>query len=215
MTVSSKQTETILEERCGEQSLSETLTLLFSSSEEARKAYLRQIRVNQIHERWKRAVNEVFQEAAHLVQEHVNGVFILPAGQVRKVRILTHAGEEDPVLVVYCDDSQVRSEIDARQEQLKASFWKQGEQVFSVAIPVANGDMRNRHPFCSAERTRQIQERLRAEQVQQTRVFAGKAHELSQQQKEFIETCCSCLEDTQLKRSVVGAMQACLTAPTQ
>ena len=51
------------------------------------------------------------------------------------------------LLVVYCDDAMIRSDIDARQEMLKIRLNEQGEHVALFSIKPARFDMKARHPF--------------------------------------------------------------------
>lgn len=51
------------------------------------------------------------------------------------------------LLVVYCDDAMVRSDLDARQEMLKMHLNRQGEHVEAFSIKPARFDMKARHPF--------------------------------------------------------------------
>ena len=55
------------------------------------------------------------------------------------------------MLVVYADDSMVRSELDNRQELLKMKFNEQGEDVELFKIVPSTRDMKNQHPFRAKE----------------------------------------------------------------
>ena len=78
----------------------------------------------------------VFKDAAPLVLEHTNAVYVLSGEQGSDVRRFDRPASETrgravegTVLVVYADDSMVRSELDNRQELLKMKFNEQGENV--------------------------------------------------------------------------------------
>lgn len=106
-----------------------------------------------VHDLWQRAVRDVFQEGASLVLAHTNAVYIMsgkkgsllrrfdrPTAQVQRV-------VEGKVLVIYSDDSMVRSELDNRQELLKMKFAERGEQIEMMKIMPSVRDMKHRHPF--------------------------------------------------------------------
>lgn len=54
-------------------------------------------------------------------------------------------------LIVYSDDSMVRSDLDARQEFLKMKLREAGEHVERFKILPSKMDMRTRHPFLDEE----------------------------------------------------------------
>lgn len=99
--------------------------------------------------RWKCAVRAVYKDAAQLILDHVNAVYILRAEQVYNKTEEIRVKNTGTVLVVYADDSMVRSDIDARQEFLKLKLNEQGECVETFCIKPSRFDMRGRHPFCS------------------------------------------------------------------
>ena len=75
-------------------------------------------RVAEVHVRWKCAVEAVYRDSASLVLDHTNGVYIMKPEQANDpMAARVPAGKT--LLVVYCDDAMIRSDIDARQEMLK------------------------------------------------------------------------------------------------
>ena len=85
-------------------------------------------RVAEVHVRWKCAVEAVYRDSAPLVLDHTNGVYIMKPEQANDpMAARVPAGKT--LLVVYCDDAMIRSDIDARQEMLKIRLNEQGEHV--------------------------------------------------------------------------------------
>lgn len=82
-------------------------------------------RVAEVHVRWKCAVEAVYRDSAPLVLDHTNGVYIMKPEQANDpMAARVPAGKT--LLVVYCDDAMIRSDIDARQEMLKIRLNEQG-----------------------------------------------------------------------------------------
>ena len=103
-------------------------------------------RVAEVHVRWKCAVEAVYRDSASLVLDHTNGVYIMKPEQANDpMAARVPAGKT--LLVVYCDDAMIRSDIDARQEMLKIRLNEQGEHVALFSIKPARFDMKARHPF--------------------------------------------------------------------
>ncbi|MFQ9180755.1 MAG: phosphoadenosine phosphosulfate sulfotransferase [Eggerthella lenta] len=101
---------------------------------------------------WRNAVEAVYKDAAQMVLDHVNAVYIMAADEVVKgtPTRASHAGT-GAQLVVYADDSLIRSDLDARQEFLKMKLKEQGEHVETFKILPSRFEMKARHPFRRAE----------------------------------------------------------------
>ncbi len=104
-------------------------------------------RAAEVNHIWKTAVEEVYGDASNLILEHTNAVYIMSAEAVDDAKIADRVAHGGTVLVVYCDDSMIRSDIDARQEFLKIKINKQGERVEIFSIKVSKFGMKSRHPF--------------------------------------------------------------------
>ncbi len=118
----------------------------------------RALRRAAVHHLWETSVRCVFKDAAPLVLEHTNAVYVLSGEQGSDVRRFDRPASETrgravegTVLVVYADDSMVRSELDNRQELLKMKFNEQGENVELFKIVPSTRDMKNQHPFRAKE----------------------------------------------------------------
>lgn len=143
-----------------------------------------------VHTRWKEAVVLVYKDAAQLVLDHINGVVIK---------------KEDGVdmLVIYSDDSLIRSDLDTRQEFLKIKLKALGENVEVFKILPSKFDMKNRHPF-----------RPRPENSFEHDLASGGGSstqgdvELSDEQKDMIASRASEVEDDRLRRALAEAMAA-------
>ncbi len=128
--------------------MKELLALLGGGEDEASRKAQRAASVNH---RWKTAVEAVYKDAASLVLDHVNAVYIMKADDVDDARAADQVTNGGTVLVVYSDDSLIRSDIDARQEFLKMKLNEQGEHVEAFCIKPSRFDMKARHPFRSGE----------------------------------------------------------------
>ena len=94
---------------------------------------------------WRNAVEAVYKDAAEMVLGHINAVYIMGADEVvaGAPSKASHTGTGSQ-LVVYSDDSLIRSDLDARQEFLKM---KLKEQVETFRILPSRFEMKSRHPF--------------------------------------------------------------------
>ena len=117
----------------------------------------RAVRVAEVKVKWENAVRAVYGPAADLILDHVNAVYIL-AGDVRvkgsRVEGRTAASGETQ-LVVYADDSLVRSDLDAKQEFLKLRMREQGENIGIFHVIPSRFDMKDRHPFRKEEQQKE------------------------------------------------------------
>ncbi len=129
--------------------IQETLGSLSSSNDAAHKA----ARIAQVRLAWKNAVEAVYKDAAEMVLNHINAVYIVSAatrvnGSRNKGRIVAEPGQSTSnQLIVYVDDSLIRSDLDARQEFLKLHLKEQGENVDEFCILPSRFEMKERHPF--------------------------------------------------------------------
>lgn len=125
-------------------SISELMSTLAVGDDVARKAQ----RAAAVNVAWRNAVEAVYKDAAEMVLDHVNAVYIMGADEV----VAGAPAKAQPVgtgsqLVVYSDDSLIRSDLDARQEFLKMKLKEQGEHVDTFRILPSRFDMKARHPF--------------------------------------------------------------------
>lgn len=130
------------------ESINELMTVLAAGDDAWRKAQ----RAAAVNVAWRNAVEAVYKDAAEMVLNHVNAVYIMAADEVVKgaPTKASHTGT-GAQLVVYSDDSLIRSDIDARQEFLKMKLKEQGEHVETFKILPSRFDMKARHPFRRAE----------------------------------------------------------------
>ncbi len=133
--------------RLGE-SINELMTVLAAGDDASRKAQ----RAAAVNVAWRNAVEAVYKDAAEMVLDHVNAVYIMAADEMVKgaPTKASHTGT-GAQLVVYSDDSLIRSDLDARQEFLKMKLKEQGEHVETFKILPSRFDMKARHPFRRAE----------------------------------------------------------------
>lgn len=134
----------------------ETLLQRLGSVDSAAAEALRYERVNRL---WGQAVEGAFGPAARLVLDHTNVVYVMTPDQAAELRrfdrsrAVMQRSYGGNVLVVYADDSTVRSEIDARQQLLAMKCRQLGTPVEGVVILPSTGGMKLRHPFRREEST--------------------------------------------------------------
>lgn len=155
-------------------------------------------RVAEVHVRWKCAVEAVYRDSAPLVLDHTNGVYIMKPEQANDpMAARVPAGKT--LLVVYCDDAMIRSDIDARQEMLKIRLNEQGEHVALFSIKPARFDMKARHPF-REEAARAAQQAARAARAPDPLISPEAAARLREN--------AAGVEDKRLRESILKALEA-------
>ena len=107
------------------ESINELMAALAAGDDASRKAQ----RAAAVNVAWRNAVEAVYKDAAQMVLDHVNAVYIMAADEVVKgaTTKASHTGT-GAQLVVYADDSLIRSDLDARQEFLKMKLKEQGDR---------------------------------------------------------------------------------------
>lgn len=195
----------------------ELMAALGGTDDVARKA----ARAAEVNVVWRNAVEAVYGDAASLVLAHVNAVYILDADAVvagsrdgsSRARPIPEAGncrppqskKQQPAggaqLVVYSDDSLIRSDIDARQEFLKMRLREQGEHVETFKILPSRFDMKARHPFVAKED---------AGAAQSLRSAGGEApsEPLTPQQREQLEQQALQVENPSVRSALLKAIDA-------
>lgn len=141
-----------------------------------------------VHTRWKEAVSLVYKDAAQLVLDHVNSVVIKQENGV-------------VTLIVYSDDSLIRSDIDNRQEFLKMKLKVAGEDIEVFRILPSTLGMRKRHPFTVTD-DESSSSRDRANSS------SPPPKPLSPEQRVYIETCAAEVEDDGVRHALSKAMIA-------
>ncbi len=166
---------------------------------------------------WEEVVNAVFKEAASLVLDHTNAVYIMSgekAGSVRRfdrpASETRHAAVPGNVLVVYVDDSMVRSELDNRQELLVMKMREAGENVELFKIIPSMRDMKHRHPYREDIRTSSSsgtrESSFNSARSNSARFSSPRV--LSQQEKEEVKAVAGTVEDERISRAFEKAMTA-------
>ena len=156
--------------------------------------------------KWRAAVEAVYKDAAQMVLDHVNAVYVMSAADVDDARAAARVTNGGTVLVVYADDSMIRSDLDARQEFLKMKLNEQGERVEAFCIKPSRFDMKARHPF-------------RPDPDDPLAPAPGSAPErplrpLSAEQRADIEQRAATVENPAVRRALEAAMTADLQRKT-
>ncbi len=143
-----------------------------------------------VHTCWKEAVNLVYKDAAQLVLDHVNGVVIKKEEGV-------------DTLIVYSDDSLIRSDLDTRQEFLKMKLKTLGENVEVFRILPSKFDMKNRHPFQPRQ-----EQCFQGEQENRMAAMNSADVELSKEQRDIIASQAAEVENEHVRHALTKAMSA-------
>lgn len=150
---------------------------------------------------WRNAVEAVYKEASSMVLDHINAVYIMRAVDIDDARVADRVTDGGTVLVVYSDDSLIRSDLDARQEFLKMKINEQGERVEAFCIKPSRFDMKARHPF-----SRQGESRNTAKV--RSLSTSRKIHPLTVEQIDELEARVSVVEDPTVRKALIKAMTA-------
>lgn len=99
------------------------------------------IRTNQVHTIYKQAIESTFSTypsgSIQLLLQHTNAVYITK-------------DDDWKTLIIYVDDSDVKSALDHNQYFIIQSFREQGEVIDEYKLLTARATMRSRHPFETA-----------------------------------------------------------------
>lgn len=174
---------------------------LLSTLKEADDFEFKAQRSAAVYVMWKNAVEAVYKDLSQLILGHINAVYVMKADEVKKSRSPVNISQKATVLVVYCDDSMVRSDLDARQEFLKIKFNEQGERVEGFTILPSQFDMKKRHPYAVRPEDNYLIS------MQSNKINLEKI-DISSQEQEFIETSVSSIENNKLRESLKNAMIA-------
>ena len=155
-------------------------------------------RVAEVHVRWRMATEAVYGPSAPLILDHTNAVYIMRPDKANDPAAAS-VPQGKTLLVVYCDDAMIRSDIDARQEMLKIRLNEQGEHVALFSIKPARFDMKARHPF-REEAARAAQQAAQAARTPEPLISSEAAARLREQ--------AAGVEDKRLRESILKALEA-------
>lgn len=182
------------------------------------EAASRALRRATVHRLWEETVAAVFREAAPLVLDHTNAVYIMSAEKGNAVRRFDRPASDvqgcaatGNVLVVCLDDSMVRSELDNRQELVKMKFREKGEPVEALKIVPSIRDMKQRHPFRrpAGQPVSPGAPLWGAEARNDGRILSSPAREaLSDRQASVLSSAAEKLDDARLRKAFEKAMIA-------
>jgi len=136
-----------------------------------------------------------------MVLDHVNAVYIMAADEVVKgaTTKASHTGT-GAQLVVYADDSLIRSDLDARQEFLKMKLKEQGEHVETFKILPSRFEMKARHPFRRPEEDGATARSASREETPRT--------PLSPEEEAALEASVGAVESPTVRRALERAIRA-------
>lgn len=159
-------------------------------------------RVAEVHVRWRMATEAVYGPSAPLILDHTNAVYIMRPDKANDPAA-ARVPRGKTLLVVYCDDAMVRSDLDARQEMLKMHLNRQGEHVEAFSIKPARFDMKARHPFREdAQRATAASSRSAAKPLID--------HDAAERLRQQAQT----VENKRLRESILNALDASERPPT-
>ena len=181
------------------ESINELMAVLAAGDDASLKAQ----RAAAVNVAWRNAVEAVYKDAAEMVLDHVNAVYIMSSDEVIKGAPTkaprTGTGAQ---LVVYADDSLIRSDLDARQEFLKMKLKEQGEHVETFKILPSRFDMKARHPFRRAEAGRASSAASRPERDAEPRT------PLTPEEEAALEASVGAVESPTVRRALERAIRA-------
>ena len=181
------------------------LMAAFGSGQDSASRARRAAAVNVV---WRKAVEAVYKDAAQMVLDHVNAVYVMRAQDVDDARAAARVTDGGTVLVVYVDDSMIRSDLDARQEFLKMKLNEQGEHVEAFCIKPSRFDMKSRHPFKP-----DLDDPLTAARAARV-AHPPVVRQLSDQERAAVAERSSSVENPALRRAIEAAMIADLQRKT-
>lgn len=181
------------------ESINELMAVLAAGDDASLKAQ----RAAAVNVAWRNAVEAVYKDAAEMVLDHVNAVYIMAADEVIKgAPTKTSRTGTGAQLVVYSDDSLIRSDLDARQEFLKMKLKEQGEHVETFKILPSRFDMKARHPFRRAEAERATSATPRSERAAEPRT------PLTPEEQAALEASVEAVESPTVRRALERAIRA-------
>lgn len=140
------------------------------------------LRAHQVRERFKRALETVYRDAAPLFLAHTNNVYIMNKDGVR-------------TLIVYVDESIFAAELNAQRELIKLHLLELfGEDIEQFEIHVSRGKYKKNHPYLTEE--------------SQKADTTTPAVPLNDDEKAFVSDTVSTIEDQKLRESLQKAMTA-------
>mgnify|MGYP003093023990 FL=1 len=180
-------------------SINELMAALAAGDDASRKAQ----RAAAVNVAWRNAVEAVYKDAAQIVLDHVNAVCIMAADEVVKgaTTKASHAGT-GAQLVVYADDSLIRSDLDARQEFLKMKLKEEGEHVETFKILPSRFEMKARHPFRRPEADGATARSARTDREETPRT------PLSPEEEAALEASVGAVESPTVRRALERAIRA-------
>lgn len=166
------------------ESIRSCLDAVGANDESSRKAR----RAAEVQQAWKLAVEKVYQDAAPFVLSHINAIYVLKENGVACV-------------VVYADDSLIRSDIDARQEFLKMALAELGERVETFRILASRFTMKDRHPFAETS--------AEDDEYDPSRIFEKtRRTPISDEEQARVDACVEPIEDERVRNALKRAMIA-------
>lgn len=175
------------------------LMVVLGSADEATRMAARSAEVN-VH--WRTAVEAVYKDAADLVLDHINAVYVMAPDEVVGGRPTAPTPDGGTVLVVYSDDSLIRSDLDARQEFLKMKLKEQGERVETFKIMPSRFEMKARHPF------RRDKDDVSTPRFNDTRTPPEPLEALTPDERAHLESQVSSIENSAVRTALLKAMAA-------
>lgn len=178
--------------------LSAGLDALLGSLGADDEASRRAQRAAQVETMWRQAVEKVYKDAAQLVLDHVNAVYIMAEEGA--------PADAPKTMTVYVDDSTIKSDLDARQEFLKLFLLEQGEPIGRFRLLSPRFDMRGRHPFRSSDGEGGAPVAAQA--------YSLAFRPLTDGEREEVEATTSRIEDDSVRTALKKAMTAHLESKT-
>ena len=194
------------QQHVGEVTLKRGLEAFFKSlPEEQCKKFSSIHRNESVRFVFKNAVQAVFKQATSLILAHINAVYILKASDVKEAKAY-NLKRNSTVLVSYCDDALVRSELQARAELLQIYINKHKEHVGLILIMSSRFAMKKRHAYNFANDAG-----LQMSASAGLNTSEYEESELTHEQCEALKLKTTPIENNALKKSICSALEAYTT----
>ena len=105
------------------------------------------LRAGKVKNLFKEVINEVYGDAAFLILEKTNAVYLLHEPDKGDLKVARPTDKLIWRLLIYTCDSMVHADLDSRQETIKRAFLRHGQDIDTFELFSSKLNMRKRFPF--------------------------------------------------------------------
>lgn len=133
--------------RSGGIDLSKGISNALEAMGATKEILLKARRASQVKELFIECINEVYGQAAYLIFDKTNAVYLLHEPRNNTYKAFNSDKDKVYRLLIYTCDSMVHADLDARQEEIKRCFMKRKQKIDSYELLSSKFEMRKRFPF--------------------------------------------------------------------